>query len=169
MEIKPLTKQEIQDFINLVKSGELNEQHLYWYLYKGGNINIKGSDCWTALTHACCNGHLEIVKLLVQNGANLNEVTGWNWTALHWACRHNHLEIVKYLCEQGVDRTIISNDGYTAYYYANDEIKTYLTSLDETNLPKSKSISKHDLLFECNINDVDIQMIDGKLIVKSKK
>ncbi|GFN74293.1 protein fem-1 homolog b-like [Plakobranchus ocellatus] len=60
----------------------------------------------TALWCAAGAGHLDIVKLLVQNGACVNSKTATDSTPLRAACFDGHLEIVKYLIEQGADLTI---------------------------------------------------------------
>ena len=56
----------------------------------------------TALHLAARNGHLEVVKyLLEKGGAEVNEEDNDGWTALHLAARYGHLEVVKYLLEKG--------------------------------------------------------------------
>ena len=46
-----------------------------------------------ALEMAANNGHLDVVKYLVENGA---DVRAWDDCALRWAANNGHLEIVKY-------------------------------------------------------------------------
>lgn len=53
----------------------------------------------TALHKAACNGHIRIVKLLIDNGArHLPNLSGN--TPLHWASRENHVDVVKVLLER---------------------------------------------------------------------
>jgi ankyrin repeat protein len=46
------------------------------------------------------HGHLEVVKLLVSQGANINDHGD---LAVQWASEHGQLEVVKYLVSQGAD------------------------------------------------------------------
>jgi ankyrin repeat protein len=50
------------------------------------------------LYYACKHGHIEIVKLLLSNGAEVNPDYSYKkQTPLHIACKRNHVEIVKLL------------------------------------------------------------------------
>jgi ankyrin repeat protein len=50
---------------------------------------------------AAAAGHLNIVNLLVKNGANVNSTTKTNSTPLRAACFDGHLDIVQYLVKAG--------------------------------------------------------------------
>ena len=57
-----------------------------------------------ALFLASNQGHVEIVRLLIENGIDVNHIdphTGQN--ALHFASTNGSLEIVKLLIEKGID------------------------------------------------------------------
>lgn len=58
---------------------------------------------------AAAAGHLNIVKLLVKEGAVVNSTTKTNSTPLRAACFDGHYETVKYLVEHGagVFKTLI--------------------------------------------------------------
>uniref|UniRef100_A0A8C9L710 Ankyrin repeat domain-containing protein 1 n=1 Tax=Pavo cristatus TaxID=9049 RepID=A0A8C9L710_PAVCR len=58
----------------------------------------------TALHRACSEGHLEVVKKLVEAGALLELKDMLESTALHWACRGGNLDIVKFLLDEGINR-----------------------------------------------------------------
>ena len=62
---------------------------------KGADADFLGDDCRTALQHAAENGHLEVVKYLVENGANLETayVSSMNMTALQYAAYNNQVSI----------------------------------------------------------------------------
>ena len=53
---------------------------------------------YPTLHHGAENGHLEVVKYLVENGADIHAN---NDHALRWSARFGHLEVVKYLIEKG--------------------------------------------------------------------
>jgi len=64
----------------------------------------------TALIEAAYNGHVEIVKLLIERGANVN-LKGEAWYGpLHAAAMGGHVEIVKLLLEHGADVNIFSHN-----------------------------------------------------------
>ena len=68
------------------------------------NIDINSQDPhgWTPIMEAV-DGHLEIVKLLLERGANVNEKDIFCFTPLFCASINNHLEIVKVLLEYGAN------------------------------------------------------------------
>ena len=51
-------------------------------------------------------GQLEVVKLLIENGA---DITVGDNCAIRWASRNGHIEIVKLLIENGADCTAWNN------------------------------------------------------------
>ncbi len=76
------------------------------------DINGKGAYGDTPLIRACEQNqpNIEIIKLLIQNGADLNAL-GWkNRTALHFACIGSDFEIAKLLIENGAKLHDESND-----------------------------------------------------------
>jgi ankyrin repeat protein len=54
---------------------------------------------YRSVANACINGHLHVVKILVENGA---KIRGFDH-AISYASKYNHLEIVNYLIEKGAD------------------------------------------------------------------
>ncbi|CAJ1948218.1 unnamed protein product [Cylindrotheca closterium] len=67
--------------------------------------------------HACYNGHLEIVKLLIlEKGADVHAKDEDGETLLHKACEMGHLEVVKFLLEQGADVHAKNKYGSTPLY-----------------------------------------------------
>lgn len=60
-------------------------------------VSVKDSNGITALMEASKQGHLEIVKYLVEEaGADVNAKDKNGSTALMCASKHSHLEIVEY-------------------------------------------------------------------------
>lgn len=59
---------------------------------------------WTALMYASVHGHIDIVKVLVDNGAkmNLQDRISGN-TALIWATREGRIGVAKYLIDKGAN------------------------------------------------------------------
>ena len=56
-----------------------------------------------ALFEACFHGHLEIVELLLNNGADIEVKTDRGETPLLKACRQGHLSITKLLLDGGAN------------------------------------------------------------------
>ena len=94
---------------------------------KGADLDIQNKNGDTALIRACEYGHLEVVKLLIENGAELNmQEEGDGDTALILACRRGHLEIAKLLIKKGADIHKQDKRGNTALILAvkNNNIET---------------------------------------------
>ena len=57
----------------------------------------------TPLHIAANSGHLNIVSLLVREGATINMRDSFGYTPLHFAAKRGYLDIVKFLVENGAD------------------------------------------------------------------
>ena len=67
-------------------------------LDKGVPVDLPDDVNCTALSIACCDGHLEVVKLVVERKANVDGVPSWTTiTGLQYAARNGHAEIVDVL------------------------------------------------------------------------
>jgi ankyrin repeat protein len=65
------------------------------------------------LMFSSINGHLEIVKVLIENGTDVNCKNNNGWTPLIWLSNYGNLEIVKVLIENGADVNCEDNDNWT--------------------------------------------------------
>jgi len=63
--------------------------------HKKFNLDINSTFRW-----ASSNGHLEVVKFLVEKGADIHADDNY---AFCWASKNGHLEVVKFLVEKGAD------------------------------------------------------------------
>ncbi|OLQ12301.1 Kinase D-interacting substrate of 220 kDa [Symbiodinium microadriaticum] len=80
-------------------------------------------DFWrgrTALFCACCEGHVEIVRLLLEAGANTGAKSS-GYTALIFSSKEGHIEIVRLLLEAGADLEAGEPDNCTPLIWASDE------------------------------------------------
>ena len=76
---------------------------------KGGKESLFG---------AACNGHTEVAKLLLENGADPNQATSNGWTPLLRAALYGRTETVKLLLDAGAKINQADNDGWTPLYEA---------------------------------------------------
>ena len=73
------------------------------YISEGADVNqiFRKSSPRTALNAAAGGGYLEVVRLLVVNGADVDRVVRGDAPALTAAARHGHYEVAAYLLQQG--------------------------------------------------------------------
>ena len=85
------------------------------------NITVNVTDDWngwTPLYFAAYNGHVEITRLLLQNGADVNVRSHGGNTPLHWAAIQGHVDILHLLVENGADLEAQNNYGERALHIA---------------------------------------------------
>ncbi|KAH8816506.1 hypothetical protein F5884DRAFT_896275 [Xylogone sp. PMI_703] len=80
---------------------------------------IASDDSPAPLLSAAAEGHIGVVKLLLENGADITILSNRRWTPLHLASYNGHIEVVKLLLEKGADVTIINNRGWTPLHLAS--------------------------------------------------
>ena len=80
----------------------------------------KTNDGATPLYIAAQNGHLEVVRFLVESGANKDQGTADDGaTPLYIAAQNGHLEVVRFLLESGANKDQgTADDGATPLYIA---------------------------------------------------
>lgn len=60
-------------------------------------INDKEKNGACALIHSAINGNLELIKLLVENGADVDAKDHNGWTAMKWAIEQGHSDVIQFL------------------------------------------------------------------------
>ena len=73
----------------------------------------------TPLNLASRNGHVEVVRLLVEHGADATTQDELGWTPLHWASAAGSVEVTRILIENGADVTAQDEDGLTPLHRAS--------------------------------------------------
>lgn len=81
-------------------------------------VNTRGKIGMTPLMLAALQGHKDVVRLLIDNGANINAVNEDNGTPLMAAVNGNNLDIVKLFIDSNADLEIRSCEDKTALAYA---------------------------------------------------
>ena len=85
------------------KNSDINHER------QGGNA-LWGWFSFTPLMYAAYQGHMDLVKELVMNGAILNlKDESFEFTALMWAAHAGKDKVVKYLLDGGADSTYKCN------------------------------------------------------------
>ena len=74
----------------------------------------------TPLHRACYNGHLDVVRVLLEAGADLHATDNGGRTPLHRACDNGHLDVVRVLFEAGADLHATDDGGRTPLHLACD-------------------------------------------------
>jgi len=97
---------------------EMEKNKTDFDLKKESIINAGDNRGDTALILSARNGHLDVVKYLVEQGANLNAQNKAGDTALIESAFNGHLAIVKYLVAQGADITLKGEKNKTALAWA---------------------------------------------------
>lgn len=85
---------------------------------KDVDVNHQNQEGQTALHLACKEGHIDIVKELLQRDAKCNLLSKRGNTPLHLACYYNRKDVVEILLNSGVDVNIKSKGGYPPIYAA---------------------------------------------------
>jgi hypothetical protein len=75
---------------------------------------------WTPLMYASEEGHVGVVRWLLDKGAAVNERHPRGWTAL-WLASYGHLPVVNLLLERGGDPTTATDWGWTPLIAASDQ------------------------------------------------
>lgn len=99
---------------------------------RGSDIEAKDPNHKTPLIKATENGHLEVVRVLLQKGANTAAKAGRyidDGTALHVAARAGHVEIIKLLLEFGADIEAKASRGARPLHWAVEDEKVDVVKL----------------------------------------
>ncbi|KAF7516376.1 hypothetical protein G7054_g14184 [Neopestalotiopsis clavispora] len=94
------------------------------------NVLIENqADVSAVLDAAFSNGHAEVVKMLLDQGANLNVANKDGWTPLNTASGNGHIKVVKMLLDKGADWAVASKDGWTPLSTASNNGHTEVVKM----------------------------------------
>ena len=84
-----------------------------WLLENGADTHSQRDD--SAPIHlATANGHLEVIKILLEHRVNIDSVDTDGTTPLHLASSSGNAEIVRLLLEEGANTSVVDKDGQTS-------------------------------------------------------
>ena len=105
------------------------------------DVNATDSEGCTELMKASGNGHIEIVKTILDHNANVDIQNDLGETALTFASFNGHIDCVRLLLENGANATLKNKDGKTANDLAQQkgllEIVNLLTEVNLADLNTS--------------------------------
>ena len=105
----------VQNHVDVVKQALSSQPEL---LHAKTTDNFR----YTALHRASQLGHVEMVKVLLENGANIHEVSQrMSWKALLLAAKHGHTKVVELLLNAGDDVNVqlaYSKNRFTSLHFA---------------------------------------------------
>ncbi|MFC1841483.1 ankyrin repeat domain-containing protein [Candidatus Dependentiae bacterium] len=165
-----------KDFRDACEAGDLEKVKS---MINNSCVNINSAnDGVTPLYEACSNGHTQVVRFLLENGANANtstEIRGM--TPLYAACDGNHTEIVKLLLQnENGKKTVNKKDAFgrpfllLAFENKNKEMaKLLLEHGADPNLPGyiRKTSIFHDALDDIHKDKTKLEIV--KLMVSRCK
>ncbi|XP_076676943.1 uncharacterized protein LOC143373497 [Andrena cerasifolii] len=85
---------------------------------KGVDINAVDKNNFTTLTFAAVKGYVEIVKILLSNGARVDIGTDEGATPLHYAALNGHKNVVEILLNKVANTIVSDKSGSTPLHYA---------------------------------------------------
>jgi len=117
------------------------------YLLRYGNVNInlhsQDEDKNTPLIDVSIAGCIDIIDILLDNGADINLTDNEGNTALMLAAMTVKYDAVKLLCERGANLTLVNNDGKSALELAEKENEYYNEdNIDEVNINMVDELKK---------------------------
>ena len=92
---------------------------------KGAEMNEFAKDInefspreFTPITDAIRTNNIEIIKLMIENGANVHKSTSLGETYLHFAAFLNRIELIEYFISKGIDVNVKKNGNLTSLHIA---------------------------------------------------
>ena len=129
---------DVDSIIYAARNGFLDK--VKHYLNSGTSANTTNMYGWTALHKASLKGHLEIVRVLVEEGnADVNAQTVDGTSALMFSVTGNRREVAQYLLEKGADANLLTVGGKSATKFAEEKGHHECLHMLEESLSESAS------------------------------
>jgi ankyrin repeat protein len=99
-------------------------------IQKGADVNKQG---WNALHYASSKGHIQMMRLLLENDAYMDAESPNGTTPLMMAAHYGTAPAVKLLLEEGADPRIKNKLGLSAMEFANQSLQPQTQAQDSKN------------------------------------
>ena len=114
---------------SLYAASEAGETKVKSLLEKGVPVNSQAVNGSSALHVSSQNGHIEVTKLLLENGAQVDILDNEQWSPLMISCRSGQAAIAQVLLENEADAFLRNNKGQTALEIAEEFNQVNVLSL----------------------------------------
>jgi ankyrin repeat protein len=113
---KKITKTRIESFVKAVRKSKYDDVRQYFY--DGGEANILfDSDKLTPLLDAVNGYDIEMIRLLIDNGADVNFLNKFGYSPLMAASWRGRTEIMQILIDNKSNILYTTPEGHDALYY----------------------------------------------------
>eukprot|EP00389_Voromonas_pontica_P004156 GDKH01006177.1.p1 GENE.GDKH01006177.1~~GDKH01006177.1.p1 ORF type:complete len:168 (-),score=38.03 GDKH01006177.1:104-607(-) len=103
------SEDDLQEMLLCARYGEVDD--LKEYISKGADVDFTDKSGNTALHMASANGHVDVVRVLLEHGAkSLKNKTGN--TPLHWATQNKQQPVVEVLLNLGKDVDVLARNEF---------------------------------------------------------
>ena len=113
-DVEPRTKEDESPLMIVALKGDLELTRRL--VARGAHVNKTG---WTALHYAATNGHLTLIRFLLEQNAYIDAEAPSGTTPLMMAAHYGTPEAVKLLLDEGADPMLKNLQGLTAIDFAN--------------------------------------------------
>ena len=103
-------------FVSACEEGRVTEVDFFLHFPRSPHVRDAQYQMGTHL--AAKNGHLDVMRLLLEAGADKDAATQNGYTALHFAAEQGHLDVMRLLLEAGADKNAATQNGHTALHLA---------------------------------------------------
>ena len=162
---EPVTEKPADFESNIHKAAEEGKLTSVQYLYEQSIrpfVVASDDEGMTPLHSASFNGHIEVVKYLIEQcHANVEEKDNSGWTPLHYASVNGQIEVAKYLIEQcHANVEAKDNDGNTPFKTflekENIEVIKYLFEQCYENVEAKDNEGRTPLHYASKKNQIEV-------------
>ena len=109
--------QACQNLLEAAKSGDVNTVKI-WFNCTNDNCTTDDHYRDTPLIYAADNGHVEVVRVLLEKGADIEKTNAYQQTAIHGAAWYGYLEVCRLLLDLGAKLDRLDKWTDTPLHYA---------------------------------------------------
>eukprot|EP00184_Porphyridium_aerugineum_P007032 CAMPEP_0184697718 /NCGR_PEP_ID=MMETSP0313-20130426/4591_1 /TAXON_ID=2792 /ORGANISM="Porphyridium aerugineum, Strain SAG 1380-2" /LENGTH=629 /DNA_ID=CAMNT_0027156551 /DNA_START=358 /DNA_END=2247 /DNA_ORIENTATION=+ len=140
---------------SLMRAARYGHEDIVSWLLENTNANVNSKNQYgqTALIEAACNGHGEVMQVLLDHGASINERDNDGDAALHYAAKWGEAKAVQVLLDNGADVSMRGYQGKTAIEWARERKQNTCMGSILANVPGIVAKNKVDLWNRVSSNE----------------